>query len=82
MRTVLKATLLSAGIALASVSGISAAPVNGVVIKDATAANNPVHQVQHWRWGSGGHWRWGSGGRRWGWGSARRRAHWRWGSRW
>src|SRR5215472_10061808 len=61
MRTVLKAMLLSAGIALASVSGISAAPVNRVVIKDATAANNPVHQVQHWRWGSGGHWRWGSG---------------------
>jgi hypothetical protein len=82
MRTVLKATLLSAGIALASVSGISAAPVNGGVVKDATAANSPVQQVQHWRWGSGGHWRWGSGGRRWGWGGARRGAHWRWGSRW
>ena len=57
MRTVLTAMLLSAGIGLASTSGISAAPVNGVVIKDAAAANDPVHQVQHWRWGSGGHWR-------------------------
>jgi len=77
MRTVLTAMLLSAGIGLASTSGISAAPVNGVVIKDAAAANDPVHQVQHWRWGSGGHWRWGSRGN-WRW----RRAHWRWGSRW
>jgi len=77
MRTALKATLLSAVIGLAGTSGISAAPVNGVVIKDAAVTNDPVQQVQHWRWGSGGHWRWGSGGN-WRW----RRAHWRWGSRW
>jgi hypothetical protein len=45
----------SVGIGLVSTSGISAAPVNGAVIKDPAAANNPVHQVQHWRWGSRGH---------------------------
>ena len=39
MRMVLKVMLLSAGIGLASTSGISAAPVNGVVIKDATASS-------------------------------------------
>jgi hypothetical protein len=75
MRTVLKATLLSAVIGLAGTSGISAAPVNGVVIKDAAVTNDPVHQVQHWRWGSGGHWRW-----------QRKLAlvpgEWHWGSRW
>jgi hypothetical protein len=35
--------------------------------------NDPMIQVQHWRWGSrwrGGHWRWGSR-----WGGPGRRCH-------
>jgi hypothetical protein len=50
---------------------VSAAPINGAAIGGAADAANPVVNVQHWRWGSGGHWRWGSRGG----------GHWRWGSR-
>jgi hypothetical protein len=63
MRGILLAMLVAAGIGLVGSAGVSAAPINGVVIGDAANAASPVEQVQHWRWGSrGGHWRWGSRG--------------------
>jgi hypothetical protein len=80
MRGTLLAVIAAAGIGLAGVGGVSAAPINGSVIGDAADAASQVETVQHWRWGSGGgggHWRWGSGGRRYGIGGG----HWRWGSR-
>ena len=78
MRRMFVAMLVAAGIGLVGTSGSSAAPANGGVINDAAARTDPVDQVQHWRWGSGGHWRWGSHGGHWRWGSG---GHWRWGSR-
>jgi len=74
MRKIAIATLIVAGLGLIGVTAGSAAPVNNTTIKQAATVNDPMIQVQHWRWGSrwGGHWRWGS---RWG-------GHWRWGSRW
>ena len=72
MRGMILTMLLAAGIGLASVPGVSAAPVaDGALLRNLAAGVQPIEQVQHWRWGShGGHWRWGSRG-----------GHWRWGSR-
>ena len=78
MRGILLAMLVAAGIGLVGAAGVSAAPISGAAIGSAADAVNPVEQVQHWRWGSGGgHWR--GGGGHWRWGS--RGGHWRWGSR-
>ena len=72
MRNILIAALAAAGIAVVGCLGASAAPANGIVIRDGTNLTEPMTlQVgwhgrgrSHWRWGSrGGHWRWGS--RRW-----------------
>jgi hypothetical protein len=84
MRGILLAMLVAAGIGLVGSAGVSAAPINGVVIGDAANAASPVEQVQHWRWGSrGGHWRWGSRGGHWRWGSRGiRRCHRIYSSRW
>jgi len=68
MRKILLTVLTGTAIGLAGISALSAAPINGAAVGNASEAVNTLTQVQHWRWGSGGHWRWGSGG------------HWRWGS--
>jgi hypothetical protein len=69
MRAIILAAVAAAGIAIAGVSGASAAPANGLSIGDSANQNSNVAQVQHYRWGSrrGGHYRWGSrgGGRPW-----------------
>jgi hypothetical protein len=84
MRSLVLAGAVAIGIGLLDMSGVSAAPANGIVIGNAVAADQLVQDVRwhgrHWRWGSRGHhWRWGSRGHHWRWGS--RRGHWRWGSR-
>lgn len=82
MRGTLLAVLVSAGIGLVgTVSGASAAPINGGAIGAAADRTGNIEHVQHWRWGSGGHRRFGSGGGHWRWGSRGRGGHWRWGSR-
>ena len=45
---------VATGIALGGVTGASAAPASGAAILGGAAEANPVVQVQHWRWGSGG----------------------------
>ena len=70
MRGILLAVIAAAGIGFAGAGGVSAAPINGLVIGQAADATNQVETVQHWRWGSGrrygygrgGHYRWGSRG--------------------
>lgn len=56
MRTILIAALVGAGIGLACTSGVSAAPINGTVIKDAAAATGATTEVAwrrcHVRWRS------------------------------
>jgi hypothetical protein len=89
MRTILLASLVTAGIGLAGTFGASALPANGTAIGNAATTTDYATPIQwgrgHWRWGSrGGHWRWGSRGAfgaagHWRWGS--RGGHWRWGSR-
>lgn len=75
MRKFVIATMIAAGIGFVGVSVGSAAPANNTALKQAATVNDPMIQVQHWRWGSGwrrgGHWRWGS---RWG-GPGPRRCH-------
>jgi hypothetical protein len=61
MRTILLATLLAAGIGFLGASGASAAPANGVSIRDAVQLAD-VTQVG-WHGPRRSHWRWGS--RRW-----------------
>ena len=85
MRSILVAMLVAGGLGLVAPSPATAAPVTGSGAREAGTLLNPVEQVQHWRWGSGGgggHWRWGSGGGggHWRWGSGGG-GHWRWGSR-
>jgi len=64
MRAILFAMLMAIGIGLVATSGLSAAPMSGSAIGQATTATDVATTVQHWRWGSrGGHWRWGSRGR-------------------
>ncbi|MGA8989781.1 MAG: hypothetical protein WB500_05245 [Rhodoplanes sp.] len=50
---------VATGIALGGVTGASAAPASGAAILGGAAEANPVVQVQHWRWGSGGWGGWG-----------------------
>lgn len=71
MRGIILAMTVAAGIGLVGTAGVTAAPVSGTGILGAAAVNDPVTQVQHWRWGSRGwhgrarsHWRWGSRGAR------------------
>ena len=77
MRGAFLGVAMAAGIALGGMTGASAAPAGGAAVLDAAAQANPLVQVQHWRWGSGGHgwrrshWRWGSGG----WGGCRVRCN-------
>lgn len=73
MRRIVIATVIAAGIGFVGVSVGSAAPANNTALKQAATVNDPMIQVQHWRWGSrwrGGHWRWGSR-----WGGPGRRCH-------
>jgi hypothetical protein len=63
MRGTFIAMALALGVGLAGTSPTLAGPANGVVIGDAANMADPVVQVQHWRWASGGHWRWRSRGR-------------------
>jgi hypothetical protein len=84
MRATLLAVVAAAGLGLAGVSGVSAAPINGAAIGPAADATTQIETVQHWRWGSrGGHWRWGSRGGHYRWGSRGfRRCHGPYSSRW
>jgi hypothetical protein len=62
MRMILLATLIAAGIGVLGASGASAAPANGISIRDALQITD-VTQVgwhgwrrSHWRWGSRRRW--------------------------
>jgi hypothetical protein len=60
MRTVLIAIIAAAGIGLAASAPASAAPANGVVIKDTAKLTVAEAQQVGWHNRRRSHWRWGS----------------------
>jgi hypothetical protein len=62
MRSLVIAILAAASIGLLGTSGVSAAPISGIGLKDAATIGDLVEQAQwhsrrrsHWRWGSRRH---------------------------
>lgn len=50
MRTIVLATLTAAGIGVAGVSGVAAAPANGIVIDQTVNTLPQVDTAQYWRY--------------------------------
>ena len=55
MRKLLLTVVTGTALCFAGLAALSAAPINGAAVGNASKAVDTMTQVQHWRWGSSGY---------------------------